>query len=93
MVFRGDRLKNLQTLAELEINTSEREQEILSLVVEDYSSGPEKDTLNKGDDMWIFGKMVKGREIYIKITLGGYNGAAFCISFHLAEHKLNYPYK
>lgn len=92
MLFRGDRQKNRQTLAELEISALQREEEIMSLKVEHYSSGPEEDTLNKGEDMWIFGKHIKGKEIYIKITLGDYNKQTFCISFHIAEHKMNYPF-
>ena len=35
----------------------------------------------------------KEREVYIKITLGYENGQTICISFHIAEHPLNYPFK
>ena len=42
--------------------------------------------------MWIFGKRIEGKEVYIKITLGGYNKETFCISFHIAEHKMSYPF-
>ena len=41
----------------------------------------------------VFGKDVKGREVYIKITLGYQNGQTICISFHIAEHPMNYPFK
>ena len=30
--------------------------------------------------------------IYIKITLGK-GASALCISFHIAEHPMNYPFK
>lgn len=92
IIFRGDRFKNRQTLADLEITELQRNEEILSLEVEHYSSGPNKDVLNKGEDMWVFGKRIKGKEIYIKITIGGYDGRTFCISFHIAERKMNYPF-
>ncbi|MGL5619365.1 MAG: toxin [Tannerellaceae bacterium] len=92
IVFRGDRLKNQQTLADLEINALQRTEEVLSLLVENYSSGPVKDTLNRGEDLWVFGKKVKGREIYIKITVGNYGDKTFCISFHVAEFKMSYPF-
>lgn len=39
------------------------------------------------------GKDVKGHEVYIKITLGLPNSSTICISFHIAEHKMNYPFK
>ena len=92
IIFRGDRKQNIQTLAELEITALQRQDEVMSLNISNYSSGPIQDTLNKGDDMWVFGKIIKGKEIYIKITLGGLNNQTFCISFHIAEHKLNYPF-
>ena len=41
----------------------------------------------------VFGKDVKGREVYIKITLGYQNGQTICISFHIAEHPMQYPFK
>lgn len=33
------------------------------------------------------------REVYIKITLGYENGQTICISFHISEKPLIYPYK
>lgn len=92
MRFRGDRKKNINTLSELEITSSQMKEEILSLEPINYYCGPDKDTLNHGDDMWVFGKKIKGREVYIKITLGGYNNSTLCISFHIAEHKITYPF-
>ena len=92
MVFRGDRKKNMNTLAELEINASQMKEDILTLKPTNYCSGPTKETLNHGDDMWVFGKKIKGQEIYIKITLGGYNNPTLCISFHIAKYKMEYPF-
>ena len=93
IVFRDDRGKNLQTLATLEINTTVRKQVIMNIEPEDYVEGPIVDTLNKVGEMWVFGKDVKGHEVYIKITLGLPNSSTICISFHIAEHKMNYPFK
>ena len=93
IIFRDDRGKNLQTLATLEINTTFRKQVIMNIEPEDYVDGPIVDTLNKMGEMWVFGKDVKGREVYIKITLGYENGQTICISFHIAEHPLAYPFK
>lgn len=93
IVFRDDRGKNLQTLATLEINTIVRKEIIMNIEPEDYVEGPIVDTLNKMGEMWVFGKDVKGHEVYIKITLGQPNSSTICISFHIAEHKMNYPFK
>ena len=66
---------------------------IESLKSEDYVEGPIIDQLNKLGEMWVFGKDIKGKEVYIKIMLGGVNCQTICISFHIAEHPLSYPFK
>ena len=96
IIFRDDRGKNAQTLAELEITPKYRETVIKEIKVEDYCQGPIVDTLNHmGDmgDMWVFGKDIKGQEVYIKISLGQENTNTICVSFHIAEYKMNYKFK
>lgn len=93
IIFRDDRGKNLQTLATLEIAPTYRKQVVLKIEPEDYVEGPIVDTLNRMGEMWVFGRNVKGQEVYIKIMLGLPNSSTICISFHIAEHSLNYPYK
>lgn len=70
IIFRDDRGKNVEALAELEITAKFRESVIMDIKTKDYSQGPIVDTLYQIGDMWVFGKDVKGREIYIKIALG-----------------------
>ena len=91
--FRDDRSKNTEALLQLEITHLQRETIVKSLLPEDYVEGPVIDVLNKEGEMWVFGKDVKGREVYIKITLGYENGQTICISFHIADHPLEYPFK
>lgn len=93
LLFRDDRGKNQKALEELEIVPSYRRVIIENLTVEDYVEGPVVDTLNNLGEMWVFGKDVKGREIYIKIMITGHSGQTICISFHIAEHPMNYPFK
>ncbi len=93
IVFRDDRESNIQTLALLEISPTYRKDIILKLNAKDYSEGPIVDTLYKMGEMWVFGKDVKGHEVYIKITLGHPDNSTICISFHIAEHPMNYPFK
>lgn len=90
---RDDRNKNAQTLLDLEITPADRISIIKKLVATDYSEGPVTDTLLKGSDMWIFGKKVKGLEIYIKITMGHTGSKVMCLSFHIAEYPMKYPHK
>ena len=91
--FRNDRGKNIDTLFRLGISAKIRERIVLSLEDVDYCDGPILDTLNKGADMWVFGKDYSGCELYIKISLGEEGEKTICISFHEAERPLNYPFK
>jgi hypothetical protein len=93
ILFRNDRGKNQQALLDLEISPAKRLEIIKSLESDDFVNGPLPDTLNKSTDLWEFGKKVKKKDVYIKITMGFPNSAVICISFHLAERKLNYPFK
>jgi len=61
-----DRVKNRDALLELGLTARQREEEILSLSVDDYCSGPHKDE-NKPGQYWIFGKLINGIEVYIKL--------------------------
>ena len=93
IIYRDDRGKNQKALEELEIVPSFRKVIIENLEVEDYEEGPIIDTLNHLGHMWVFGKDVKGREVYIKIMISNVGGQTICISFHLAEGELTYPLK
>lgn len=93
VLFRDDRGKNTTTLTTLELRPIERKKVLESLEALDYSEGPVEEKLYGGSAMWVFGKMVKKKEIYIKITIGAPGSSVICISFHLAEHKMSYPLK
>ena len=88
-----DIFKNLDTLKALNITRDERLEVVKSIEVIDYSEGPIKNLLNQFGDLWVFGKDVKGKEVYIKICHGKTNQSAVCVSFHIAEFPMNYPYK
>lgn len=93
VLFRDDRGKNAQALIELELRPATRKEILENLAVEDYSEGPNEDVLYGQADMWVFGKTIKKEEVYIKITMGAIGASVICISFHLAENKMNYPLK
>ncbi|MBR5019573.1 MAG: toxin [Bacteroidales bacterium] len=93
IMFWDDREKNRQALFDLDITPVYRVEIIKNLAVTDYSAGPIVSALDKNTEMWVFGKDVKQREVYIKISLGFPNASVICISFHLAEHDLGYPFK
>lgn len=93
ILFRDDRGKNRQALFDLDISRLERLEVVKNIETEDYSEGPISDELNNGSEMWVFGKDVNDIEVYIKVTMGGFNGQSICISFHRAEYPMRYPLK
>jgi len=93
IIFLDDRGKNAQAKLDLEISTVKRREIIEKLAAEDYSEGPLEEKMRGILPMWVFGKQVKGTEVYIKISMGVVNSNTICISFHPAEHPMEYPYK
>lgn len=93
ILFLDDRGKNMQTLHDLEISPARRKEIIAHLRPEDYSEGPLEEKMRGILSMWIFGREVKQKEVYIKVSMGTENSHAVCISFHIAGYPMNYPYK
>jgi hypothetical protein len=93
IIFWDERGKNSQTLLDLDISSNKRKEIIEKLTFEDYSQGPIEDQIYGLPSMWVFGKDVKGAEVYIKISMGKLNSETICISFHPAEYNMNYPLK
>ena len=93
IIFYDNRGKNIDTLAALDIIPNQRKEIIKKITVTDYSEGPITNLLDKLGDLWVFGKEVNGQEVYIKICYGLPNRQTICISFHIAEYPMKYPYK
>lgn len=85
------RPENIETITELGLTVSDCKNEILSLTVEEYSSGP---TREKGqlEEAWIFGRHIQ-KEVYIKLLVVERRGGAkaWCLSFHFPDYPLQYP--
>ncbi|WP_035483988.1 hypothetical protein [Algoriphagus marincola] len=92
-MFLDERGKNFETLSLLDIRPIDREQVLQDLLVDDYAEGPKPEEMHGTKEMWVFGKIVKGQEIYIKITKGIEGSKVLCISFHIAERRMKYPFK
>jgi hypothetical protein len=93
IIFRDERGKNVQALLDLDITPAFREKIVRELVATDFCEGPLAEKLYGGADMWVFGKVVEGQEVYIKISLGFAGTKVICISFRVAQHILKYPLK
>jgi len=89
-----NRLDHQNSLADLGLTREACKIEIFGLSVSDYCKGPQPDKDRPGD-IWVFGKEISGREIYIKLKIAqiGSHRIAKCISFHAAERPLYYPFK
>lgn len=92
-VYLIQRTDTMETLRHLGLTKRNLEEILLSLSIVNYSSGPEADR-DRGGNIWVFGKMIKGEEIYIKIKVGDIKGTkiAKCISFHISVHPLRYSF-
>jgi len=88
------RSENNEHLAQLGLTKKNRNEEIMMLSIADYCKGPEPDK-DKPGDVWIFGKQIGSKEVYIKLKIAqaGEEKIAKCISFHVANFPLCYPYK
>jgi hypothetical protein len=91
IIFLNRPKNSIQHLADLSITAKMREEIILNLDIEDYIEGPLEETQQGGTEMWVFGKVIKGHQIYIKLTIAKITGQAICISFHKAEAPMDFP--
>jgi hypothetical protein len=88
-----DRTKNLETTTALNFSRADIKKVLLELKPEDYSQGPLSDEIGSGEDMWVFGKTIQNRNIYIKLTKGRDNLKVLLISFHEEERPMQYPFR
>lgn len=88
------RKKNNDCLIALGLTKDQRKEIILQLSVIDYIKGPEAD-FDKAGSIWIFGKVIGGYEVYIKLKLieSENQKIAKCLSFHIADYPMTYPFK
>lgn len=87
------REKNTSALLELGISARQREEVLMNLQYHDYYRGPTEDNNPERPDYFEFGVSIKNYEIYIKISRGKFNKSPQCMSFHIAEHEMDYPLK
>ncbi len=93
VVFRP-RDKNLDTLALLDITPNDRLNYLKNLTIRNYYTGPNHDTFDVSKpDYYEFGITIKTYEVYIKLSIGLPNKSVDCMSFHIAERPIHYPFK
>ena len=92
IIIKRERQENLQTMLDLELTNVTVREHLKKLTFKDFYKGPTKDYAS-GPDLWEFGKTIKNKEIYIKVTLGNFNKPVICISFHYPVRTIKYPFK
>jgi hypothetical protein len=93
-VFIVPRDKNRDSLSQLGWTMDMAKTELKKLSLSNYVKGPEEDRDNPGE-FWFFGRPSNQGDVYIKVKIFEHKGKlnAKCVSFHLAEYPLKYPYK
>lgn len=86
-----DRKKNKEAMSALGINYTASKEIIRDIHSIDYVETI-LDSFSFGD-MWVFGKDVNERELYVKVALGQPGTSTICISFHPAESPLRYAFR
>lgn len=88
---------NIVCMAQLGLTDRTLRMELLSLSVEDYYKGPEpdEDPSKSGKEVWMFGKIINGCEVYIKLKNFdvGPHKRAKCLSIHQADFPIVYPFR
>jgi len=93
-----DEYTNENTMLELGYDTSDVIEELKTLGLDDYSESIVDNVANGFEVFFVFGKKIRGRDIYIKVRMKQRRKTqdeyVFCISFHFARHPITiYPYR
>ncbi len=80
------------TLLELDYDAEDVVSRLKELKTEEYSETKiDKDDTNP-PLLFVFGKDINGRLIYIKLKIRDQQKQVLCVSFHYAREKMNFPY-
>lgn len=93
-----DEYTNENTLLELGYDTSDVVEELKTLELDNYSESIVDNVADGFEVFYVFGKIINGRDIYIKVRMKQRRKTqdkfVFCISFHFARHPITvYPYR
>lgn len=80
------------TMTDLEYDSSDVVERLKELTVSEYS----ETLIDKDDDkpplLFVFGKDINGKQVYIKLKIKGAK-RVLCLSFHYAKHEMGFPYR
>lgn len=88
------RKKNRNTIIALNYNNEDICRTLTELTVSDYyETVYDSDALEDPKLLFVFGKEIQKKQIYIKLKITEENRKVICISFHKAEEQMSFPYK
>lgn len=80
------------TLLDLDYNVDDVVNRLKELRVEEYSETKiDKDDVNP-PILFVFGKDINGRLIYVKLKIRDQQKQVVCVSFHYAKDKMEFPF-
>ena len=80
------------TLFELDYDAEDVVNRLKELKVEEYSETKiDTDDVNP-PILFVFGKYINGKLIYVKLKIRDYQKQVVCVSFHYAKDKMEFPY-
>ncbi|MDO5157179.1 MAG: hypothetical protein Q4D51_14585 [Eubacteriales bacterium] len=81
------------TLLDLDYDTEDIVNRLKELKVEEYSETKiDKDDVNP-PILFVFGKDINGKLIYVKLKIRNQQKQVVCVSFHYAKDKMEFPYE
>ena len=89
----SDSKTNINTMLDLEYDTGDVKEELLSLKISDYVKTVKDRKRPGSSDYWIFLKKIKDRDVYIKLKIHSVN-KIHLMSFHYTAFAVeDRPYK
>ena len=90
----ADNLLIIKSSKDLDYDSSDIVERLKELTVSEYS----ETLIDKDDDkpplLFVFGKDINNKRIYIKLKIKGtITKKILCLSFHYAKHDMEFPYK
>lgn len=80
------------TLLDLDYDAEDVVNRLKELKVEEYSETKiDTDDVNP-PILFVFGKDINGKLIYVKLKIRDYQKQVVCVSFHYAKDKMEFPY-
>jgi len=81
------------TITDLDYDVKDVVERLKELTLEEYSETLIDNADDKPPLLFVFGKSIGGRVIYIKLKIKGETGKkVLCLSFHYAKHDMTFPY-